>query len=131
MIFTTCWCANRIPLQVVARFENRYREKLLHGCPAAKEDAVWETALANICGYTLLRTIGMHLEDGLKEDSQWGRASIRQRVMARLQAFILTSEELHKLPALQAAARQLLTTLQMRWPETPQLHLYPAFNIAE
>jgi hypothetical protein len=130
MIFTTCWCANRIPEKVVSRFEARYREELIRGCPEAQDDAVWETALVNICGYTALRTLIMHLEDGLKEDSEWGLASIRQRLLVRLQAFILTSEEFHRLPSLRGAAGQLLELLQTRWSETPHLPLYPAFNSA-
>jgi hypothetical protein len=130
MIFTTCWCANRIPEDVVARFEKRYREELVRGCPKAQEDAVWESALVQMCGYTLLRTLTMHLEDGLKEDHEWGRATTRQRVLARLQAFIITSEEFNKMPALRGTAEQLLKLLQLRWSETTALSLYPAFNQA-
>jgi hypothetical protein len=130
MIFPTCWCANRIPPSIVADMERQYRAELIQGCPAAKQDRLFEGALVTICGFWLLTTLGWHLERALEEDHEWGRASLRQRILARLEAFAMTAEEFGDLPALRATARRLLELLQKRWPETAQLEFYPAFRIA-
>ena len=100
------------------------------GCSAAQEDGVWEQALVTICGYWLLKTLEWHLEPALKEDRSWGRASLRQRVLARLEAFVSTSREFGGCPALYDTAARLLDDLGGRWSETASLPLYPAFQDA-
>jgi hypothetical protein len=128
MIFPTCWCANRLPQAIVEQMENHYRMELVRGCPQAQEDPVWEQALANICGYWLFDTLSWHLEPALAEDQSWGIASLRQRILARLEAFISASETFGHCPAVRAAAGRLLYTLDKRWTETESLPLYPAFH---
>jgi hypothetical protein len=128
MIWPSCWCANRLPEEMIARMENSYRAELIQGCPEAQEDAVWETALVHMCGITMLNRLGWDLERGLKEDHKRGIATIRQRILAQLEAFIKTSETFHRLPALRGAASHLFSLLQVRWVETPPLPLYPAFD---
>lgn len=128
MIFPTCWCANRLPRVLIAQMESRYRTELVRGCSEAQEDRVFERALATICGFWLLHTLAWHLEPALQEDRSWGIASIRQRILARLEAFVLTSEEFNELPALRGTAARLLELLGKRWPESPGLPLYPAFQ---
>jgi phosphotransferase family enzyme len=128
MIFPTCWCANRLPRAIVAQMESRYRRELIQGCSEAQEDRVFELALVTICGFWLLNTLARHLERALEEDQSWGLASLRQRVLARLEAFVNTSEDFSQLPALRGTASRLLTLLGKRWPESTQLPLYPAFQ---
>ncbi len=57
-----------------------------------------------------------------------GIATLRQRVLARLEAFVATAKEFGRLPALRGMAAQLLEILQTAWPDTPSLPVYPAFN---
>jgi len=128
MIFPTCWCANRLPQSMVMQIESRYRTELIKGCSEAQEDNIWEHALVTICGYWLLNTLGWHLEPALKEDQDWGRASLRQRILARLEAFVITSEEFGRFQAVHETADRLRDTLGERWPETQSLPLYPAFQ---
>jgi hypothetical protein len=128
MIFPTCWCANRLPPAVISRIERRYRLQLSRGCPEAQEDSLFETALVTSCGSWLLNTLSWQLERALDEDREWGISTIRQRVLARLEAFITTSEEFGHLPAFRGISSRLLELLNQRWPETAPLPLYPAFR---
>jgi hypothetical protein len=128
MIFPTCWCANRLPPAVVSGMERRYRLHLSRGCPEAQEDSLFETALVTICGFWLLNTLSWQLERSLNEDRKWGISTVRQRVLARLEAFISTSEEFGHLPALRGISSHLLELLNQRWPETAPLPVYPAFR---
>ena len=128
MIFPSCWCANRLPAALVPEMEARYRAELIHGCPAAQDDNVFEQALVTICGYWLVNTLAWHLERALEEDDTWGIASTRQRIIARLEAFIATSQGFGRFPALRDAAGRLHALLFKRWPDSPPLPLYPAFR---
>jgi hypothetical protein len=128
MFFPTCWCANRIPEALVARMEQNYRAELSRTCPAAQDDHLFETGLVHMCGYWLIATLWWHLADALKEDRDWGIATMRPRFLARLQAFIGVSQAYGQLPALRGTASALLEHLQARWPEIEPLPVYPAFR---
>lgn len=128
MIWPSCWCANRLPDEVVQRWEARYREELARGVPEAREDALWEDALLQQCGFKLMMTLNWHIAYALREDYEWGIATLRQRILSRLAAFIASADEFRRLPALRAMASELLPILRARWAETPDLPLYPAFR---
>jgi hypothetical protein len=128
MLFPTCWCANRLPQSMVEKMESRYRTEFVKGCPEAKEKSAWEHALLTICSYWLLNTLAWHLAPALKEDRNWGIAGLRQRILARLEAFALTAEEFGGFPAVHETAGHLRATLSKRWPEIQPLPLYPAFQ---
>ncbi len=127
MMFPSCWCANRLPHKVVKQMENTYRAILSQHCSAAENDQVFEAALVNICGFWLLNTL-MHLEYALEKDSDWGISTIRQRILARIEAFIATSEEFERLPGLHSTSSQLLILLRERWSDISLMPLYPAFQ---
>ena len=129
MLFPTCWCANRLPTDLVSRMESTYRRQLVGGCPEAEDDRVFEAALARVCGYWLLATLSRSLPRAIEADSMWGIATIRQRLFARLEAFITTAEAFGQLTALRATAARLLEVIRKRWPDTRPLPLYPAFNV--
>jgi hypothetical protein len=128
MMFPTCWCANRLPVTVVSNMETAYRSELAKTCPAADDDQIFRTALARSCAYWLFTTVGGQLRRALNEDQDWGIATVRQRILARLEAFIATTETCDELPALRALASHLGRVLQKRWSETPPLPLYPVFR---
>jgi hypothetical protein len=128
MLFPTCWCANRLPETVVARMETAYRAALVPRCPAAADDRLFADALVDACGYWMLRTLVQHLPQALTEDSHWGIAPIRPRLVSRLEAFITTAEAHHRRPAMRGTAHRVLEVVQRRWPATPPLALYPAFR---
>ncbi len=81
-----------------------------------------------MCGYWLIDTLGWLLERALNEDYKWGIATVRSRILARLQAFIATSTSYNQLPALRSTANILLESLDKRWPDTQPLAVYPAFR---
>ena len=128
MLFPSCWCANRLPDELVARMESSYRAELIKGCPEAQDDRAFEAALASVCGAWLLSSLSRSLTRAMEADSTWGIATLRQRVLARLEAFIATAEAFDQLPALRGMAAQMLGILEKAWPDTPSLAFYPAFN---
>ena len=130
MLFPTCWCANRLPSALVSRMETVYRAELVKGCPEAQEDRIFEGALVRVCGFWLLSTLNRDLEHALDADRTWGIATIRQRLLARVETFIMTAEEYDHLPALRGMASRLLEVLHKAWHETHPLPLYPAFQTA-
>jgi thiamine kinase-like enzyme len=127
MMFPTCWCANRLPCALVAKMESAYRAELVKGCREAQEDRVFETGLVSACGFWLLINLIWYLEGALKEDQTWGSATMRSRLLARLEAFITTSESFNQLPASRGTASRLLEVLRSQWPGAEPLALYPAF----
>ncbi|HEY9643441.1 MAG TPA: phosphotransferase [Coleofasciculaceae cyanobacterium] len=128
MMFPSCWCANRLPLTVVQQMENTYRAILIQQCPSLERDSIFETALVMACGYWMLNTLTRHLEPALRNDLNWGISTTRQRILARLEAFITTAQEFNQLPGLRGTASRLLDLLQQRWSGTPPLPDYPAFR---
>lgn len=128
MMFPSCWCANRLSHATVQQMEDTYRTILSQQCPAAEDDRIFEPALAKTCGFWLLYTLARHLESALKKDSDWGISTTRQRILARLEAFIITSQEFDQLPALRGTSSRLLDLLRQRWLDVLPLPLYPALR---
>jgi hypothetical protein len=128
MMFPTCWCANRLPDEVVVKMEAAHRTALINGCPEAQDDRLFDAALVRVCGYWLLTTLVRSLSRASEEDRTWGIATLRQRVVARLEAFRAMSNASDQLPALHDAATRLLDVLRRSWPDVPALPLYPAFR---
>lgn len=128
MTFPTCWCSNRLPASFIEIMENRYRAIFAQAYPAILDDRVFGRAMTEICGITLIASLDWLLETALKEDHEWGLTTLRPRLLARLEAFIATSEEFDHLPHLRMLAEQLLQQLQQRWADATPLPLYPAFR---
>lgn len=128
MHWPSCWCCNRLPLPIVTKLETAYRTELMRGCPAAADDDRFAQALSAACGYSLLQSFPWQLTPALQADRQWGIASVRARVLARLATFIATATAFDELPVYRATASHLLETLQVRWPDVEPLPLYPAFR---
>ncbi len=128
MMFPTCWCANRLPEGLISRMESAYRAELVKGCPEAEDDSVFETALVAVCAFWLLNTLGWQLQGALREDRTWGIATVRSRLLARLETFLAIAGERGQLPAVRGMAERLLEVFRERWPEARPLPLYPAFE---
>jgi hypothetical protein len=121
MMFPSCWCANRLSPAILQQMEDTYRAILIIKCPVAEDDRLFESALVKMCGFWLLYTLTRHLESALKTDFLWGTATVRQRILARLEVFIATSQEFSDLPALHDTSSQLLDRLRQRWLKIPPL----------
>lgn len=130
MMFPSCWCANRLPEAMIQQMENTYRTLLSKQCPVAEDDQIFEAAFVKVCGFWLLDTLTRHggLERSLREDFRWGLSTLRQRILARLEAFITISQEFNQLPGLRDTSNRLLDLLRQRWLNVPGLPLYPAFR---
>lgn len=128
MMFPSCWCSKSLPHDIVQQMENAYRAKLIQRCPIAGDDEIFQTALANASGFWLLYTLSRHFEAAIENDCVFGISTIRQRILARLEVFIITSQEFNRLTGLRGISSRLLDLLRQRWSDVPELPLYPAFN---
>ncbi len=125
--FPTCWCANRIPPDMVAQAEQAYRSELAVACPAALDDELFYAGVVDVTAFWACECLRW-LEQILKEDHEWGIAGVRPRILSRLATFIEAAGAYKRLPALQATFEQLLASLVQRWPEVRPLPVYPAFR---
>lgn len=107
MHFPTSWCANQLPAAVLSRVEDTYWTELARACPAALDRQSFDSALALMCGYWILRTLPGRLARALEADKEWGIATLRQRILAHLEAFIAAAEAFARLPALRDTAAAL------------------------
>lgn len=128
MIMPTCWCCNRIPPEIVAKMETAHRTLLAQSCPQAEEDRIYDEAMAHICGFWLSNTLSWHLARVDEEDSEWGIATVRPRILARIDAFIDTAQRADLLPGFRGTVSRLRDVLHKRWPNVAPLPLYPAFR---
>jgi hypothetical protein len=128
MMFPTCWCCNRLPESTVQMMEAAYRAEIAGPIPAAQDDRLFADALVDACAFWVVRSCAWHLEAALDEDREWGIATIRPRLLARMEAFIAAAATHCRLPALRSATERLLDALRTRWPDAEPLPLYPAFR---
>ena len=126
MMFPSCWCSNRIPDTMVKQMEHTYREILIKHCRVAEDDNVFNAALVDACGIWLSETL-LSVKFVLDKDRDFGISTIRQRILARLSAFIATSQEFNRLPNLRSTSNKLLDLLGKQWSDIAPLPLYPAF----
>jgi hypothetical protein len=128
MCFPTCWCANRVPEELVSRLEGAYRAELAKRCAVAADDELFDSALVDACGYWVFITLEWLLSRALSGEENWGIGGIRQRILARLESFAATAQRLDRRPALRELAERLIAFFERSWPEVQPLPLYPAFR---
>ena len=129
MHFPTCWCVYRLPPAIPPRMEAAYRDALVQGCPAARDDARLSRAVAEACVYWLLRWWQMNpLARILAEDRSVIAATDRQRHLLRADVAAQTTEEVGHLEAMGATIGAMAARMRARWPETEEMPLYPAFR---
>ncbi|MGH2599482.1 MAG: hypothetical protein ACRDJ9_08855, partial [Dehalococcoidia bacterium] len=125
----TCWCVNRVPEPLRVRMEARYRTELAEGCPLARDDAVFGSAMLDACAAWLLWSTNWLLPRVMEEDRPFGPATARQCILLRLDLFATMAEAAGRLEALGGLSRRLAAQLRRRWPpETGEMPLYPAFQ---
>ena len=125
--FPTCWCVNRLPIDLVPRLETIYQTELARTCPPAGDDAAFNRALVAACAYWTIVTLGWDLTKSLAEDFQWGIAGIRPRHLLRLETLAQLSDRTGHFPAIGATAHALGERLRERWPDVV-MPLYPPFR---
>ena len=127
MGFPSCWCAGRVPADVVARVEASYRAELARSIPLARDDSAYRAELAYMATVSMFIRFTWLLESALESDETWGIATKRARLLFYLEAVIELTEAARVLPGIGAAAKGWLAQLRGRWPDTTPLALYPAF----
>jgi chromatin segregation and condensation protein Rec8/ScpA/Scc1 (kleisin family) len=79
-------------------------------------------------GWWLLMNAVSLLPLALRLDERWGISTYRQRLLHRFEAFAQRSERSRHLEALGAFAYVMGQRMRVKWPETPDMPLYPAFR---
>ena len=125
--FPTCWCANCVPLDVVAQVEQEYRVTLAAACPAALDDELFYAGVAAITAHWACVRLA-EPEETLKEDHQWGIAGVRARLLTQLTTFVEAARLAGRFVAFRATCEQVLVKLAQRWPDAYPLPYYPAFR---
>jgi hypothetical protein len=127
MGFPTCWCAGRIPADVVARLDTTYRTELGYSIPLARDDSAYRIELTYMSAVWLFTCLAWRLDEALKRDEMWGIWSIRGRLLWYLEVVIEMTDATNVLPGINRTARAWLLELRRRWPDATPLGLYPAF----
>jgi hypothetical protein len=129
MLFPTGSTVYRLPPTALHGMEVAYRAALATGCPAAADDVQYARAVAVGCAFWALVVCRWYDLPGLlREDRVWGTATLRQRVLLRLDAAARATEA-GGFPALGATFAALAARLRTLWlPEVDELALYPAFR---
>ena len=129
MMFPGCWCASRIPEATVLRMESTYRAELARGCSAAKDDRLFQRGIVDACAFWVLEALLRYLKRAISEDFDWGISSVRQRITARLRAFLDICEGHEHLQGVRHTFNLLHSRIETTWPtESKELPLYPAFG---
>jgi hypothetical protein len=114
------------------RTEQVYRAELAGGCPEAAADARFHRAMAEAGAHWHVFHVIHRLPDALKGDRQRGPSSLRQQMIAWLEAFAHLAEQFGPMPALGRSARTMRERLRALWPaEVQDLPMYPAFRIED
>jgi len=127
MGFPTCWCAGRVPDPVAERVEQAYRDTVADAIPAAQNIAEFRLEYAAAVVVRLFGSLEWHLDAALKEDSTWGIATLRNRILWHVKSAIEAMERADVLPGTCRTARAWLSDLRQRRPDVQALPAYPAF----
>jgi hypothetical protein len=127
MGFPTCWCAGRVPDRTIAQMDRAYRDALGAALPLALDDEVYAAETAVFLFVRMFASHSWLLEDVLKEDTRWGIASRRGRLLWHLQAAIDGAERAGTFHGLRELATRWQADLAGRWPGCQPLGLYPSF----
>jgi hypothetical protein len=107
--------------------DRAYRDVLGPALPIARDDTAYAAETALILFARMFASHSWLLGEALKEDTRWGIATRRSRLLWHLEAAIEGAEQSDTLPGLRATATRWRAALGERWPETQPLALYPAF----
>jgi Phosphotransferase enzyme family len=127
MGFPTCWCAGRIPADVITRIDAAYRLELGNSIPLALDHTAYRVELTYMSAVWLFTCLSWRLDEALESDEKWGIWSIRGRLLWYLETVIETTDSTSELPGMNRLAKSWLLELRRRWPDANALGLYPGF----
>jgi hypothetical protein len=125
----TCWCAGRLPDDVLARIEGAWRASVAPAIPAARDDDAFAREAAIVTAAWLFTVLALPWLGGvvMAGDEVWGLASKRGRVLHHLRTTIRATEAACVLPGVRRLAGEWLDRLSAAWPDTAEIGVYPAF----
>ena len=123
IVFPTCWCLGRLPDDVADRALDAYRRALGHGMQQFTEGL---TDASIVWAWSMFA--GWHMPDVLTADREWGRATVRQRILFRFALVIAMLERDGRYPGIAETTRRTHDVLAARWKDVGDIALYPAFR---
>jgi len=125
----TWGCTKRIPGRLYSELEKSYQSELAKGYKEVADDTFFHSAMITAAArWNILHTV-WRVPDALQGDRPRGATSLRQQVVAWLNAFSEMTEEFNQMPSLGNSARRLLSRLKQLWPtETHTIPFYSAFR---
>jgi hypothetical protein len=132
IFFPTCGSTGALPDAVADAALAAYREELSRGVPDAGDDRRFDRAVVEMCAYWTLQTLcggyGQYaLGQALDGDREWGRATMRARIVTRVRRFLAVARQRGDGGALVATLAQLAARLANAWPVAGEIRPYPAF----
>jgi hypothetical protein len=125
----TWGCMSRIPADVVQDMDVAYRTAFQAGCAAARDDRWYREAFVEAAARWHIFHVIWRLPTALERDYLRGLTSLRQQLLAWLDAFVQVVDTYGHAPALGESAQALASHLRARWPaEVGVLPFYPAFR---
>jgi hypothetical protein len=126
----TWGCQMRIPARVQSEMERAYQTALSCGYAEVADDRVFYHGMIEAAARWHILHIVHRTPDALSRDYQRGLTTLRQQVVAWLDAFADLSEERQRLQALGKSAREAAQRLRELWPaDVCSLPYYPAFRV--
>jgi hypothetical protein len=126
----TWGCQMRIPARVQSDMEKAYQAALSSGYSEVADDRVFYRGMIEAAARWNILHIIHRIPTALSGDYQRGLTTLRQQVVAWLEAFADLSGELQQLQALGKSSREAAQRLREIWPpEVCSLPYYPAFRV--
>jgi hypothetical protein len=124
----TWGCQMRIPARVQSDMERAYQAALSLGYAQVADDRVFYHGMVEAGARWNILHLIHRVPTALSGDYQRGLTTLRQQVVAWLEAFADLSDERQQLQALGKSAREAVKRLRELWPaEVCSLPYYPAF----
>lgn len=139
MGFPTCWCAKKLPENIIDMLEKLYRETIADKIKSSQDEHKFMQAYIDACGFWVLRSM-LFVESILEKDECWSSGPVpvdslwrpqenfvRPRLISRLEAFIKVAGKHNSRPNILIACEQILDKVSLLWPDAMSMKLYPAF----
>lgn len=124
----TWGCMMRLPARVVRRMDAAYQTQLTRRHTEISDEMMRRARAEAGARWHILHVVH-RLPEALAGDRPRGLTTLRQQVIAWLNAFADLSEEFGGTPALGASARRVAERLLKVWPaEAAEMPYYPAFR---
>ena len=120
--FPSCWCFADLPADITDLAMAAYRGALQAGGVQAGRDFDAELTAA-LAGWVVAR--GGMIQEALERDRQWGRTTMRPRLVSWTERFAAAAAPTRTFPRLRILAEGLNDRFRSRWPEAV-IPAYPA-----